>query len=253
VGDTLQRFDNKYAATSSDKKNGRWTKDEHFRFLQALKMYGKEWRKVQQHVETRTSTQARSHAQKFFVKIEKKKLSLSEFLDGLDLDNLEKDMIMSDLEDDDCDSPKNKRQLKKHEKHFAGPKQAPAKTPKATTKSLLPQSPPSLTSMSGEQDDLESQGHNLDIEEHQQDQAKAHQKALEKGGLAKPARRGRAKKSDAKSLGDTGQKPESGAGASEVNAEDKDESSPVVGTKRTHQFKDCQSNMHELQLVSEEI
>ena len=28
-------------------KQGRWTKDEHFRFLEALKLYGKEWRKVQ--------------------------------------------------------------------------------------------------------------------------------------------------------------------------------------------------------------
>jgi hypothetical protein len=209
-------------------------------------MYGKEWRKVQQHVETRTSTQARSHAQKFFVKIEKKKLSLSEFLDGLDLDNLEKDMIMSDLEDDDCDSPKNKRQLKKHEKHFAAAKQAPAKTPKATTKSLLQQSPPSLTSMSVEQDDLESQGHNLDIEEHQQDQAKAHQKAMEKGGVVKPLRRGRTKKSDMKLLGDTLQKPESVAGESDDNADDKEQQSGVVGIKRTHQFKDCHSNMQEL-------
>jgi hypothetical protein len=39
-----------------DFKCGRWTKDEHFRFLAALKIYGKEWKHVQQHVETRTST-----------------------------------------------------------------------------------------------------------------------------------------------------------------------------------------------------
>jgi len=50
------------------------------RFLQALKLFGKEWRKVQQHVGTRTSTQARSHAQKFFVKIEKKQMNLETFL-----------------------------------------------------------------------------------------------------------------------------------------------------------------------------
>ena len=30
----------------STKKNGRWTKEEHFRFLAALKLYGKEWRGV---------------------------------------------------------------------------------------------------------------------------------------------------------------------------------------------------------------
>jgi hypothetical protein len=32
--------------SSLPKKNGRWTKEEHFRFLAALKLYGKEWRNV---------------------------------------------------------------------------------------------------------------------------------------------------------------------------------------------------------------
>jgi hypothetical protein len=30
----------------SSHKTGRWTKDEHFRFLEALKIHGKEWKKV---------------------------------------------------------------------------------------------------------------------------------------------------------------------------------------------------------------
>jgi SHAQKYF class myb-like DNA-binding protein len=81
-------------------KNGRWTKDEHFRFLAALKLFSKEWKKVQEHVKTRTSTQARSHAQKFFNKLEKRNLSLEEFLRTLDLDNIEDHNIMSDLEDE---------------------------------------------------------------------------------------------------------------------------------------------------------
>jgi len=40
------------------------------------------------HVQTRTSTQARSHAQKFFVKLERKKIDLQQFLDSLDINNL---------------------------------------------------------------------------------------------------------------------------------------------------------------------
>ena len=30
----------------SSHKTGRWTTDEHFRFLEALKIHGKEWKKV---------------------------------------------------------------------------------------------------------------------------------------------------------------------------------------------------------------
>lgn len=53
---------------------GRWQPDEHQRFIEALLKYGNEWKSVQRHVATRSSTQARSHAQKFFVKINKTKL-----------------------------------------------------------------------------------------------------------------------------------------------------------------------------------
>ena len=63
------------------KATGRWTREEHFRFLEALKLYGKEWKRVQMHVGTRSSTQARSHAQKFFVKLEKKNLTMDQFLE----------------------------------------------------------------------------------------------------------------------------------------------------------------------------
>lgn len=37
---------------------------------------------------TRTSTQARSHAQKFFVKLERKSTTLEDFLESIDFNNL---------------------------------------------------------------------------------------------------------------------------------------------------------------------
>jgi SHAQKYF class myb-like DNA-binding protein len=53
---------------------GRWQPEEHQRFIEAILKYGNEWKSVQKHVGTRSSTQARSHAQKFFVKMKKSTL-----------------------------------------------------------------------------------------------------------------------------------------------------------------------------------
>ena len=53
---------------------GRWKLDEHKRFVEAIIKYGNDWKQVQKCVRTRSSTQARSHAQKFFIKIKKAKL-----------------------------------------------------------------------------------------------------------------------------------------------------------------------------------
>lgn len=89
----------KTKATKGHYNSGRWTRMEHFKFLEALKKFGKEWQKVQQHVFTRTSTQARSHAQKFFVKLEKKQLTLDEFLSRLDIEQLKEDLRLGDAGD----------------------------------------------------------------------------------------------------------------------------------------------------------
>ena len=66
---------------------GRWTKTEHQKFLKGLQKYGKEWKRVQRFVGTRSSTQARSHAQKFFSKLEKKNLILEEVLSSANTKN----------------------------------------------------------------------------------------------------------------------------------------------------------------------
>lgn len=41
---------------------GRWTRDEHERFLQAMRIYGKDWDAIEEYVGTRDTTHCRSHA-----------------------------------------------------------------------------------------------------------------------------------------------------------------------------------------------
>jgi len=55
-----------------ENKTGRWILTEHFKFLMGILLYGKNWNKIQQFIKTRSSTQIRSHAQKFLIKLERK-------------------------------------------------------------------------------------------------------------------------------------------------------------------------------------
>ena len=48
---------------------GRWNDDEHLRFIEAISIYGNNWKEVQKYVGTRSSNQVRSHAQKFILKL----------------------------------------------------------------------------------------------------------------------------------------------------------------------------------------
>jgi SHAQKYF class myb-like DNA-binding protein len=65
--------DIQYNTTTSDggRTSGRWTNEEHHKFIEALKKYGKQWKKVEDHIQTRSGAQIRSHAQKYFLKIQK--------------------------------------------------------------------------------------------------------------------------------------------------------------------------------------
>jgi SHAQKYF class myb-like DNA-binding protein len=62
----------------ANKETGRWTKEEHERFMQGIRstnkgllQYGKNWKLVEQVVHTRTAAQVRSHAQKFFNRLDR--------------------------------------------------------------------------------------------------------------------------------------------------------------------------------------
>ena len=59
--------------TNNERNNnvnaGRWSYEEHIKFIEAIAEHGKNWKEVQKYVGSRTSAQARSHAQKFFLKL----------------------------------------------------------------------------------------------------------------------------------------------------------------------------------------
>ncbi len=55
-------------------KSGKWTDEEHRRFLEAIELYGNVWKSVESHVGTRSCAQIRSHSQKYFQRMRTKAL-----------------------------------------------------------------------------------------------------------------------------------------------------------------------------------
>ncbi|KAK3141698.1 hypothetical protein QOZ80_4BG0337240 [Eleusine coracana subsp. coracana] len=51
------------------KQREKWTEDEHKLFLESLQLHGRAWRRIQEHIGSKTAVQIRSHAQKFFSKV----------------------------------------------------------------------------------------------------------------------------------------------------------------------------------------
>ena len=49
--------------------SGRWSDEEHLLFIDAIFTHANDWKSVQAMIKTRSCSQARSHAQKFFIKL----------------------------------------------------------------------------------------------------------------------------------------------------------------------------------------
>lgn len=60
---------------STQTDRGRWKKEEHELFLKGLELYGRDWKNIEQLVGSRTGPQIRSHAQKYFNRLNKDKTS----------------------------------------------------------------------------------------------------------------------------------------------------------------------------------
>ena len=92
--------------------SGKWTEEEHEKFIEGILLYGNEWKKVQDIIKTRSSAQARSHAQKFFMKIKKSLENVDENL-NLNEKNQKIDDIIAEIIPKKFDTNLNKNQKDK--------------------------------------------------------------------------------------------------------------------------------------------
>ena len=70
-GDGIIRNKTENHPVETNINNGRWELSEHKRFVEGLSKFNLNWKKIRNYVETRSITQIRSHAQKYFNKLER--------------------------------------------------------------------------------------------------------------------------------------------------------------------------------------
>ncbi|KAJ0642014.1 putative transcription factor MYB-HB-like family [Helianthus annuus] len=68
LDDTNKKIRKPYTITKSRQN---WTDVEHDKFLEALHLFDRDWKKIEAFVGSKTAIQIRSHAQKYFLKVQK--------------------------------------------------------------------------------------------------------------------------------------------------------------------------------------
>ncbi|KAE8699813.1 Protein REVEILLE 5 [Hibiscus syriacus] len=66
--DSNQKIRKPYTISKSRES---WTEPEHDKFLEALQLFDRDWKKIEAYVGSKTVIQIRSHAQKYFLKVQK--------------------------------------------------------------------------------------------------------------------------------------------------------------------------------------
>ncbi|KAH9325986.1 hypothetical protein KI387_006164, partial [Taxus chinensis] len=66
--DSAKKIRKPYTITKSRES---WTEQEHDKFLEALQLFDRDWKKIEAFVGSKTVIQIRSHAQKYFLKVQK--------------------------------------------------------------------------------------------------------------------------------------------------------------------------------------
>jgi len=56
---------------TTSKQRETWTPEEHQRFIEAIKLYKRDWKQIEKYVGSKNVIQIRSHAQKYFIKLQK--------------------------------------------------------------------------------------------------------------------------------------------------------------------------------------
>ncbi|XP_062178462.1 protein REVEILLE 6-like isoform X1 [Phragmites australis] len=67
-GEEARKARKPYTITKSRES---WTEPEHDKFLEALQLFDRDWKKIEAYVGSKTVIQIRSHAQKYFLKVQK--------------------------------------------------------------------------------------------------------------------------------------------------------------------------------------